>query len=242
MTTTTYRSATDKQLYWIDRTLATKQIDADVATEIRRQLDAGLNTKQAGAWLDLLFAAPDKPVAGAVTEPGLYIHSGEVSKVQSNKAGTNLYAKKLVISESGRSPFVYEGGAIRNLTASEKLTPEQARQFGLTTGVCANCGERLEDPISIAIGLGTTCGPRIMGKEAYSAAKKTAKADPETASAITAREDRRKAAQAQSDWDRRRALPEDHPEAVHEDYRHFATQEEADKATTADLLAHFGIR
>ena len=68
MTTTTYRSATDKQLYWIDRTLATKQIDADVATEIRRQLDAGLNTKQAGAWLDLLFAAPDKPVAGAVTE------------------------------------------------------------------------------------------------------------------------------------------------------------------------------
>ena len=176
--------------------------------EISAQLDAGMTGRQAGTWLDFLFAQPDKPVEGAVSEPGLYAADGKYFKVQANRAGTNLYAKKLVISESGRSPFVYEGGAIRTLKASEKLTGEQARQFGLTTGVCVNCGERLEDPISIAIGLGTTCGPRIMGKEAYSAAKKTAKADPEIATAITARADRRAAA----------------------------------TDTTADLLAHFGVR
>lgn len=188
-TYTIARPASEKQLYWIDKTLTEKQIDPEVAAEIRRQREQGMNTKQAGVWLDLLFAAPSKPVEGAATEPGLYLHDGEVYRVQANKAGTNLYAKKLVIPATGRGTFEYEGGAVRTLRAADKLTPEQARTFGIERQVCVNCGERLDDPISKFIGLGTTCGPKILGKEAYTAAKKTAKADPEVAAAIQARKE-----------------------------------------------------
>ena len=177
--------------------------------EISAQLDAGMTGRQAGTWLDFLFAQPDKPVEGAVSEPGLYAADGKYFKVVANKAGTRLYAKVLVTDAgNGRGTYLYDAGAIRTLTATDKLTPEGIAAAGLAIGHCLNCGERLEDPISIAIGLGTTCGPRIMGKEAYSAAKKTAKADPEIATAITARADRRAAA----------------------------------TDTTADLLAHFGVR
>lgn len=59
--------------------------------------------------------------------------------------------------------------------------------------------------------------------------------------ADTAAAELRNVLDAQADWDRRRNLPEDEPGAVHEDYRHFATEEQANAATTDDLLAHFGL-
>jgi hypothetical protein len=71
---------------------------------------------------------------------------------------------------------VYDGGAVRKLDARQIMTPEQARQYGIATGVCANCGESLSDPLSVGIGLGTSCGPKILGRPEYNAARRAVKA------------------------------------------------------------------
>ena len=180
------RPATEKQLYWVDKMLTEKGITAEEMANRTGFAYSELTTKTAGAWLDILFAAADKAREGhtPVTEAGLYIHDGVVYRVQFNRSRTNLYAKELVIG----SGFVYSGGAIRKLDASEAMSADEARAFGVQTGHCANCGEGLEDPISIDIGLGTHCGPKLMGRPAYNQARREAKAKPEVQEAIAARE------------------------------------------------------
>jgi hypothetical protein len=131
---------------------------------------------------------PQVDADAKVTEPGFYAHGDKVYRVVSNKAGTRLYAKPV----TGHG-FDFEGGrgAMAFLRAGHQLTPKQVRLHGVSTGVCANCSTRLEDPISIDLGLGTHCGPAILGRESYKAHRKASLAKPEVAAAVAARKARR---------------------------------------------------
>lgn len=109
--------------------------------------------------------------ADPVTEPGMYAHAGVIFKVQRSKASENLYAKRLVdiggsrLSEDGEHvvhwEFQYDPGAIRTLTASDRMTVEQARSFGIRFGVCCVCGTTLVDAKSVQAGIGPVCAKRV---------------------------------------------------------------------------------
>lgn len=126
------------------------------------------------------IARPERKVnADKVTEVGFYLHDEVVYKVVASKTSGRLYAKK--VTARG---FEYDGGAIFKLAASEKMTAEEVRVWSRTTGICANCSAELSDPVSVEIGLGTHCGPAILGSEAYKAARKAAKLVPAVAEAL----------------------------------------------------------
>ena len=120
---------------------------------------------------------PARPV-DKVTEVGFYLHEGVAYKVVKSGIG-RLYAKK--VSKAG---FVYDGGAIFSLSASELMTAEEVRVYSRHIGICANCSVELSDPISVEIGLGTHCGPSILGSDNYKAARKAAKLVPAVAEAL----------------------------------------------------------
>jgi hypothetical protein len=111
-----------------------------------------------------------------VTEVGMYrTAEGTIYKVQRSKLNGNLYAKKLTPINGQRLrdvevgvadsivnfEFVYDAGAIRNLTAEMRLTPEKAKEFGIRYGVCCVCGKTLRDADSVQAGIGPVCETRL---------------------------------------------------------------------------------
>jgi hypothetical protein len=90
--------------------------------------------------------------AQPLREEGIYQDSrGDVFKVI-RSSSDRLYAKQLVDGK-----FEYAPGATRRLTAADKLTLEQAKQYGQLTGTCCRCGARLTDEDSITRGIGPVC-------------------------------------------------------------------------------------
>lgn len=57
--------------------------------------------------------------------------------------------------------FEYEPGAIYRLTEKDRMTVDEARDWGRVTGVCCWCGITLTDPKSVAAGIGPVCAGRI---------------------------------------------------------------------------------
>ena len=97
-----------------------------------------------------------------VTEAGMYRLGETVYKVQKAVHGSgHLYAKELVLDEDAEgyrsARFEYAQGAIRKLHAEDKMTLEQAKEFGHLYGVCCKCGATLTDENSIEAGIGPIC-------------------------------------------------------------------------------------
>lgn len=100
-----------------------------------------------------------------VTELGFYKNeTDEVYKVVDGMSGR--YAK--LTTPHG---LEYVRGAITRLFADQKMTGEEVAAHGVANRYCVNCSHDLEDPTSKHLGLGTSCGPQILGKEGYKAAK-----------------------------------------------------------------------
>jgi hypothetical protein len=118
-----------------------------------------LTIQGASQLIEALLKSPRKvagrPVASnPVTEVGMYqVASGAIYRVQAARGTGNLYAKVLNILGG----FDYEQGAIRKLSASDKMTLEQAQAFGVATGLCCVCGAFLTDAKSVARGIGPVC-------------------------------------------------------------------------------------
>lgn len=162
------------------------------------------------------IAVAARPVTDKVTEIGFYLHEGMAYKVVKSGYG-RLYAKKVT-----KSGFVYDEGAIATLSASEIMTADEVRVYSRNIGICANCSVKLSDPISVEIGLGTHCGPGILGTESYKAACKAAKALPHVAEALAKIKAEKAAEKGLIE-----AIKAASATAQHED-------------EMADLLAHFG--
>jgi hypothetical protein len=92
-----------------------------------------------------------------VTEDGIYLLDGQVFKVQRAVHGSGrLYAKTLV---DGR--WEYAPGAMRALAAQDKMTLEQAKQYGRLYGTCCVCGRTLTNEESISAGIGPVCATKF---------------------------------------------------------------------------------
>jgi hypothetical protein len=111
-------------------------------------------------------AARPAPAASTAITDGMYRKDGVIYKVQKAVHGSgNLYAKKLVISEvqGDKAGFEYAPGIVRKLTLADKMTLEEAKEFGQLYGICCQCGATLTDETSIAAGIGPICA----GKTSY---------------------------------------------------------------------------
>lgn len=126
----------------------------------------------------------EEPSAGDLL--GMHQFDGEVFKVQESKQG-RPYAKKLVQTacpghldtsdpsgfDAPKMPcndpactlrkweFVYAPGAVRRLSASTRISLEEAKEFGHLYGTCIVCGRTLTNPDSVAAGIGPVCAARF---------------------------------------------------------------------------------
>lgn len=104
---------------------------------------------------------------------GIYFKDGVVYKVIKAVHGSgHSYAKRLVpptertdgardpvmgLQGHSRGRFEFAKGMVRELTADDKMTLEQARSYGALYGICSNCGATLTDEGSIERGMGPVC-------------------------------------------------------------------------------------
>jgi len=99
---------------------------------------------------------------------GIYFKNQTVYKVTKTKYG-RTWAKQLHVfpAKNGAATvakFKYAPNAIRKgiITAADRMTLQQARDFGATFGVCANCGRLLTNAKSVDIGMGPVCRKHFM--------------------------------------------------------------------------------
>lgn len=188
--------ASEGRVRFVQNLLAERQATPDFAERTRAHIVNGtLTSGMAIAAIEYLKLqnriAVDDFVA--VTEEGFYFFDGQVYRVVTGKTSGRLYAK--LVTAHG---WDYEAGKgmMRRLTAEMKMTVEAVRQAGLAAGVCCNCSAGLSDPISQEIGFGTKCGPDLMGRPVYNAARKAAKLVPHVAEALAAIKARKEAEKA----------------------------------------------
>lgn len=100
---------------------------------------------------DSIKAQTTEATAPTEVPKGIHRVGDEIYKVVIGKTG-NRYAKVL----QGEK-FAYQAGAIRKLSAATALSLEEAKAIGRATGTCCCCGTGLEDPKSVAKGIGPWC-------------------------------------------------------------------------------------
>lgn len=139
-----------------------------IVTDARSAYSNGQLTKlRASQVIDHLMYAPKRLDTVAKTqEPaenieGMHRLDSVIYKVQEAKNGSGrLYAKKLTQDGEGWA-FEYAPGAVRKLSASTKMSLEEAKEFGALYGTCCVCGRALTDENSIAAGIGPVCAGKF---------------------------------------------------------------------------------
>lgn len=108
------------------------------------------------------------------TEAGIYKSGDAYYKVQVAVHGSGRpYAKRLVMEEPDcggcangepcgagcrwTATWEYAPGAIKSLRAGDRLTAEEAQEFGSIYGICVFCSKPLTDERSIFAGYGEKC-------------------------------------------------------------------------------------
>lgn len=158
------------------RTMISERPDvADFGARVLAHIEAGtLTTKMAIdaiEWLKGRPKAAEQPRRNdtvTVTEEGFYLYENEAFRVQRTKDGARLYAKKATATG-----WDYAGGkgVVFRLSPEMLMSAADIARFGVERQFCIECSTPLEDLTSQHIGIGPSCGPKIMGKEGYKAAK-----------------------------------------------------------------------
>lgn len=123
--------------------------------------------KEISADINRLLALPkkqeDKPL-----QAGVYrADDGTVFRVYYGKESGRMLAKRVTAKDeqydNGKPVYtmVYAGLASRFVNASQRMTLEEAKQWGKITESCCVCGRRLDDPDSVDAGIGPVCAGRM---------------------------------------------------------------------------------
>lgn len=92
-------------------------------------------------------------------DEGFYKASdGNIYQVMRARHGSHLLAKVLD-PESGK--FEYAGAAKRFVNADQRMTLEEAQEYGKQTGRCMVCGRLLRRKESVEAGIGPICARRF---------------------------------------------------------------------------------
>jgi hypothetical protein len=148
------RPASDKQVALIEKLLGERAYAGPVG-------DYAGSNKVASDLIYALFNSPRKAAAERPA-PGYYVQGEDIVKVQENKAGTNVYAKVLIPSGTGkRGRWEFVPGLIDRLSGAVPADVETIAAYGRETGICAICGALLSDPASVERGIGPVCAGRV---------------------------------------------------------------------------------
>jgi hypothetical protein len=145
------RLASEKQVSFLKSLLETRDYSGE------QPVFETLSSGEASDLITKLLKTPTKPKGGGVgvSKVGMYqTADGTIYRVHESRMSGNLYAKKL---DALAGTFEYESGAIYRLTADDKMSLENARAWGLETGMCCVCGTMLTDEVSVANGIGPVC-------------------------------------------------------------------------------------
>ncbi len=143
--------ATESQIAFIERLVAERIYEGQVALAELNKIDASMLIKQ-------LLASP---LRGAATNPntiaegmceGIYLTDLGIYRVELSEHN-RLYARHL----NPAGGWTYERGAVYRLTPEQRITLAQAREFGVKYGVCCVCGRLLSDAESVTNGIGPVC-------------------------------------------------------------------------------------
>lgn len=85
---------------------------------------------------------------------------GEIFRIHRSRETGNLYAKRLDLLATG-AEFSYAAGAIYTLSPADRMTLDEAKAWGVSTGICCVCGAFLTDPKSVSAGIGPICSGRV---------------------------------------------------------------------------------
>jgi hypothetical protein len=163
--------ATERQLSYVAYLLDMRTADPRRAAAIRERLADGTMDRQfASDAITYLKAQPkavgavapeypaERPRPEEVLSCGMYQTPDGIFRVHQSKESGRLYAKVLVLSFDDDKPhFDYAKGAIYHLRPEDRMTLEQAKAWGVETGICCVCGAFLTDPKSVAEGIGPVC-------------------------------------------------------------------------------------
>lgn len=159
MSTTTAPAPIAQVIAWaIDQTWS--EFAQDIAYQFHTK---GLTPKQEAAIRGMYAKVQAKAQAPApvapVTEAGMYRQDGVVYRVKVARGSGNLYAMRYV--PEGGERFVYAPGMVRRLSATDRLSLDEAKALGHEYGQCCVCGAELTDPKSVEAGIGPVCAKRV---------------------------------------------------------------------------------
>ena len=189
--------ASEKTINFINILLAEREVPASTRAYVETLIAEGITQSRASDAITHLKSLPkaglfDAPaeVGTPVAAEGFFLYEGDVYRVVLGKTSGNLYAKK-----STASGWDYESGKgkMRVLREEHRMTPDAIAEFGVQHQFCVVCSSAFEDPTSHHIGIGPTCGPRLMGKEAYKALRLSVADRPDVVLYEAARKAREKA-------------------------------------------------
>lgn len=116
-----------------------------------------LTSKSASELITKLMAMPKLGRGSAKTlAQGMYHFEGEIYRLKESRETGRLYAKRLTIDHK----FEYAPGIAFRLTSDDKMTLEQAKAYGVETGICCVCGAFLTDERSVREGIGPICASK----------------------------------------------------------------------------------
>lgn len=176
--------ASDKQVSFLTSLIEGRQVptEHEAAVEmLRLRAEGGTLSKQEASdainWFKGLPYKISATPAGApvfpVTEPGVYeTPEGKIYQVKWNRGKTNLYAKVLTMTsgEAARltatgatvkAEYVYEAGAIRKISATDRITGERAEELSIVFSNCIVCGRHLKAADSVKAGIGPVCRGKV---------------------------------------------------------------------------------
>lgn len=171
--TSTTLPATERQMAFIADLYRT--IDSDNAPEAILAIEQGdpLSKADASKVIERLIAQRGKirqtanierqqgeqKTAPTDLSEGFYRSgNGDIYQVVQARHGSHLLAK-ILDQETGK--FEYAGAAKRFVKADQRLTLEQAQEYGKQTGRCLVCSRVLTNKVSVAEGIGPVCRGRF---------------------------------------------------------------------------------
>lgn len=131
---------------------------------VARLSDGTMDGRTASRLIDGLRGAPKiaTKVVGELSEGMYRTADATIYRVQRSRESGRLYAKRMEWSLTEDKPrFEYDRGAIYTLTSADRMSVEDARAWGVETGVCCVCGAFLTDAKSVARGIGPVCEGKV---------------------------------------------------------------------------------
>lgn len=102
--------------------------------------------------------AEKKATPSEISEGFYKASDGNIFQVVQARHGSHFLAKMLD-RETGK--FEYAGAAKRFVKANQRMTLEEAQEYGKQTGICMVCGRTLQRKESVAAGIGPICASRF---------------------------------------------------------------------------------